>query len=152
MIKSHIRIAFRNFGRYNIFSLINVIGLAIGLAGSLLILLWVVDELSYDKFHNNSESIYRIGFKGVFGNNELNTANTAAPTAEVLLSEYDEISDVTRLLKGWSKQVSYGKRSFSEDKFMFADSNFFEFFSFKLVRGDPKTVLLDSNITWSIAS
>ena len=60
MIKSYIKIAFRNLVRYKSFSLINILGLAIGLSASLLIALWVFDELSYDKFHENSKQIYRV--------------------------------------------------------------------------------------------
>ena len=145
MFKSFIKIAFRNIVRYNIFTLINVTGLAIGIASSLLIMLWVEDEMSYDKFYDNSENIYRLAFTGVFGNSEFNTVNTAAPTAAVLKNEYKEIADATRLLKGWSKQVSFGNKSFTEDKFMFADSNFFEVFSFKLILGEPSNVLNEPN-------
>ena len=144
MYKNYLKIAIRNLARHKSFSIINIVGLALGIAISLIIYLWILDELSYDRFHKDSDRIYRLSVDGFFGNEPFNTVNTAAPTAKTFLRELDQIEEATRVLKGWDKQVSYKEKIFSENFFMYADSNFFEFFSFELLKGDPHNVLDDS--------
>jgi len=123
MFSNIIKITIRNLIRQPGYTLINILGLAIGLACSIMIFLYVLNEVTYDSFNEKAERIYRIGVKGQMLGNELNQAVTAAP------------------MMGWL--VTYDEKKFheTEETFKFADSTFFEVFDFKLLRGDPKTVL-----------
>jgi len=124
------------------FSFINIVGLAIGLAACIIILLFILDELSYDRFHEKAHRIHRITVHGVFGDNEFNSTYTPAPLAQAMLSEFPEVEKITRLMLRPQRSVRIGDdKTFIEDRFFYADSSFFEIFSFKLIAGNPKTVL-----------
>ncbi len=141
MFKNNFLTAYRNLIRKPGFTLINITGLAIGLAACMLILLYISDELSYDKFHSNSERIYRLYNKSLIGNNEFKGTYTPSPLAETMLAEYPEIEKVTRLWNRSQRSFRVGEATFIEDKFFFADSSFFQIFDFELIEGDPKNVL-----------
>jgi putative ABC transport system permease protein len=143
MFSNIIKVAFRNLIRQPGYTLINILGLAIGLACSILIFLYVLNELTYDRFHEKAENIYRIGVKGQMMGNELNQAVTAAPMMEALLNDYPEVEMATRIAPFGGWLITYEEKKFHEtdETFKFADSTFFEVFDFKLLRGDPKTVL-----------
>jgi putative ABC transport system permease protein len=157
MFSNYFKVALRNILKYKFFSAINILGMTIGLTACLLIILYVVDELSYDRFHRGAEQIYQVGLHGKIGGQDLRVANTCPPLAAALVAEIPEVESATRM-DGFSSgqlAVKYEDKSFAEDKVFYADSNFFEFFSFKLVEGDPKTVLKDPNtvvITSAIAN
>jgi len=143
MISNFIKIAFRNLYRQLGYTFINIAGLAIGLACSILISLYVINEITYDRFHENAERIYRIGVKGKMLGNDLNQAVTAAPMYQTLTDEYPEIEHVTRIAKFGGWLIKYGEKKFMETEktFLFADSTFFDVFSFHLIKGNPETAL-----------
>lgn len=143
MFSNIIKVAIRNLIRQPGYTFINILGLAIGLACSILILLYVVNEITYDSFHQKADRIYRIGVRGQMPGNELNQAVTAAPMMEALLNDYPEVEIVCRIAEfgGWLLTYEDKKFTETEETFKFADSTFFELFDFKLLRGDPKTVL-----------
>lgn len=142
MLKSFIITSLRSMLRHKSFSFINVVGLAIGLAACIIILLFIVDELSFDRFHEKSDRIHRITVHGVFGDNEFNSTYTPAPLAEAMLNEFPEVEKITRLMLRPQRSVRISDdKTFIEDLFFYADSGFFEIFSFRLISGDPKTVL-----------
>ena len=140
MIKSYIKIAFRNLVRYKSFSLINILGLAIGLSASLLIALWVFDELSYDKFHENSKQIYRVERHINWDGQVFDVPVTGGIYAETMKNEIPEIVDFSRVypieLSLWNHLNSN-----QEERVMFCDSGFFNVFSYPLIKGDPRTAL-----------
>jgi putative ABC transport system permease protein len=121
--------------------ILNITGLTIGLTSFLLITIYVLHELSYDRFHKNYENIYRIKVKGVMAGSTLDQAITAAPMAQTLLADYPEILHAVRLNRSGAWLVKYGETRFNEDGVLFADSSFFSVFDFKLLSGDPKTAL-----------
>lgn len=121
--------------------ILNIIGLTIGLTSFLLITIYVLHELSYDRFHKNYENIYRIKVKGVMAGATLDQAITAAPMAETLLADYPEVLKAVRINRSGAWLVKYGENRFNEDGVLFADSSFFSVFDFKLLSGDPKTAL-----------
>lgn len=143
MIRNFLKIAIRSLSRQFGYTSINIAGLAIGLACSILISLYVINEITYDRFHENAERIYRIGVKGKMLGNDLNQAVTAAPMYQVLADEYPGIECVTRVAKFGGWLVKLGERKFmeTEETFKFADSTFFEVFSFPLLTGNPETAL-----------
>jgi putative ABC transport system permease protein len=144
MIKTYLITAYRNILRKPGFTIINITGLAIGLAACIIILLYIADELSYDRFHKKSDRIYRVTVHGVFGDNEFQSTYTPAPFAAAMLAEFPEVEHITRLMLRPQRSVRIGDdRIFTEDRFFYADSSFFEIFDFKLISGDPKKVLAE---------
>lgn len=141
MFKNYMKIAFRNLTRQKGYSFINIAGLAIGVSCCILILLYVVDELSFDRYHGKAERIYRVGVKGIVGNHEFNQVITAAPMAEALVREYPEVIEATRFATFGYPVVRYKDKVFSEEKFYWGDSTFFEVFTIPFLKGDPKTAL-----------
>ena len=123
--------------------ILNITGLTIGLTSFLLITIYVLHELSYDRFHKNYENIYRIKVKGVMAGATLDQAITAAPMAQTLLTDYPEILHAVRINRSGAWLVKYGENRFNEDGVLFADSSFFSVFDFKLLRGDSKTALVN---------
>ena len=123
--------------------ILNITGLTIGLTSFLLITIYVLHELSYDRFHKNYENIYRIKVKGVMAGATLDQAITAAPMAQTILTDYPEILHAVRINRSGAWLVKYGDTRFNEDGVLFADSSFFSVFDFKLLRGDPKTSLVN---------
>lgn len=141
IIDSYLKTGLRNLLKYRFYSFINIFGLAIGIAGSLLIILYVSNELSYDKFNKDYERIYRVGVVGKLRGEPINMAVSCAPMAKALLSDYPEVEQTTRITRMGDWLVGSGDRKFNEENFLFADSTFFDIFSFKLIKGDPKTAL-----------
>ena len=143
MIANIIKVAFRNLFRKFGYAFINIAGLSIGLACSILIFLYVVNELTYDRFHEKADQIYRISVRGKMPGNDLNMAVTSAPMMEAMLMDYPEVENATRFGNFGNFLVRKGEKKFQEtgETFIYADSSFFEIFSFPLTAGDPSTVL-----------
>jgi putative ABC transport system permease protein len=146
MLKNYILIAIRNAIRNKAFSLINILGLSIGIACSLYITYWVRDELSFDKFHDKSEQIYR-----VYWQSDNPQTRTPHPMANALVADYPEIENAVSLSPLWGPgltiptiSVKYEDKRFDETGFYSADSTFFKVFSFKLLKGNPATALKES--------
>jgi len=154
MLTNYLKIALRNIRKQKLYSFINILGLTIGIASSIFIGLYILDELSYDQFHTKGENIYRMNLHGKLGGQEIYTTSTCGPMAEALVTEIPEVSEATRLWSRGESVFRYKDKIFSEDNLMAADSNFFEVFSFELIAGDPKTALLEPNsivLTKSVA-
>ena len=145
MLKNYLMIAFRNLVRFKTYSLINILGLAVGIACCLLILLFVSDELSYDKFHKNFKNIYRACLESRIGNNELNAAVTPAPMAEALLKDFPQVKAAAKFTGFGSHVLRYKSKIYSEEKYFWTDENIFDVFSFEFVRGDEKKALTQPN-------
>ncbi|MFM9837495.1 MAG: ABC transporter permease [Cyclobacteriaceae bacterium] len=145
MIKNYLTVALRNIRKHTFYSAINIFGLATGMAACLFILLYIVDELSYDRFHQDAANIYRIGLHGKISGQEINTASSCPPLASSMVSDIPGVEAATRINHRDNMVFKNGDLSFTEDKILFADSNFFQFFSFKLLEGDPATALKEPN-------
>lgn len=146
MLKNYFIIAFRNIGKHKFYSAINIFGMAAGITACLLIILWVSEELSYDKFHEKADRIYQIGLTGKIGDQQIRTATTCSPMAATLVAEFPEVEAATRVAPYYSDpSVKFDDKSFSEKDVIYADSNFFDVFSFRLLEGDKKTALSDPN-------
>jgi putative ABC transport system permease protein len=146
MLRNYFTVALRNLIRYKGYSMINIIGLAIGLASCILITLYIADELSYDSFHEKAGRIYRIYSRGVIGANEISGTYTSAPMAKALLEDFPDVEHVCRLIRGGDRVVDINGNSFIEKRFFFADSSFFDIFSFEVIKGNPKTALANANM------
>ncbi len=141
MIRSYLSIALRYMVRHKGFSFINIAGLTIGIACSLLIVLYIYDELSYDTFHPDAKRIYRVGFRGILQGKKTLSVYTGAPLAKTLQHENNAIESTTRLVSWATFPVRYEDRAFTEPNLLLADSNFFHFFQFKLIEGNADSVL-----------
>jgi putative ABC transport system permease protein len=141
MIKNFLRVAFRNLWRHKGFSLVNIIGLTIGMAAFFLVFLYVCFELSYDSFHSKADRIYRIvsDVKTPTGVEHPNTPPLAAVIG--MKQQLPEIQMTTRFTLGDNWMVIRDKDVFETDNVSIADSNFFQVFGFPLLKGDPKTAL-----------
>lgn len=145
MIKNYLTVALRNIRKHSFYSTINIFGLATGMAACLFILVYIVDELSYDRFHQDAPNIFRIGLQGKISGQELNTASSCPPLASAMVTEIPGVEAATRINLRNDMVFKNGDLSFTEDKIVFADSNFFQFFSFRLLEGDPTTALKEPN-------
>jgi len=141
MFKNYFKVALRNMLKFKVYSVINISGLVIGLATCILILLYVQDELSYDKFHVNADRIYRVTSGELREDSFRHLAYNYPPAAPALLNDFPDIEEAVRLLPLSVAVERNAENRFQEDKFVFVDSTFFEVFSFTLKHGNPKTVL-----------
>ncbi|UCE41457.1 MAG: ABC transporter permease [Candidatus Aminicenantes bacterium] len=141
MLRNYLKITLRNIRRHKGYSFINIAGLAIGMACAILILLWIQDELSFDRFHENGENIYRIIVEDVQG---LQSAGTCPiPLGPHSKQTYPEILDSTRFCNGFQKfLIEFDGRVFSEE-IGIVDPSFLWMFTFPFLKGDPQTALED---------
>jgi putative ABC transport system permease protein len=142
MFGNYIKIAFRILLRNKAYSLINILGLAIGMACCILILLWVKFELGYDTFHENYDNLYRAYQKQRYTSGQLlRTDNTPGPLGPDLKNEYPEVERYSRLIVPGNWIVRYKDNCYNEWSICFVDSSFLKMFSFPLLRGDPDNAL-----------
>jgi len=141
MFRNYFKTAFRNTLKHRGYSLINVTGLAIGIACCLLIMAYIQDELSYDSYHENAENMYRIAIRTNANNNILSYPSIGGGIAPAMYRDFPEVVNYVRLLRQNQLFIRIDDRQYEEDWYVFADSTFFEMFSFALLRGDRKTAL-----------
>lgn len=139
MFKSYFKIAIRNIRRNKIYSFINIAGLSLGLACAMLIILYVKDEVSYDRFHNNVNNIYRIASVMNFGGEEHKDGNTGFLQGPRLTQNVPGIKSFVRIQSG-SEDFKKGTDIQSQD-LLYVDSSFFSVFTFPLLSGNPATCL-----------
>ena len=145
MIGSFIRIALRNLARHRLYTAINVGGLALGLACTILILLWVRDELSFDRFHRDAGSLYRLNWDFKWNGNEGVGPGTPPPLAAALVRDIPEVAAATRIYPVPRQVVRFNDKFFNESGILAADSNFFALLDFALTAGDPERALAGPN-------
>jgi putative ABC transport system permease protein len=140
MFKNYVKVSFRNIIQHRAYSMVNVCGLAVGMAIFIMVFLYARHEYSYDKFHDNRSQIYRV--EQIQKNREGNEIIplTPAPLASVLNKNYPEVKDTVRILKT-AGQIRYKEKKFYEHYGYFTDSSFFSMFNFPFVKGHAKTAL-----------
>lgn len=140
---NYLKIAFRNLSRHKGYSFLNIAGLAIGMACCILIILWVKDELSYDKFHDKADRIYRMtsewNQRGVIAHYPL----VFSGIAPLLQHDYPEVMSYVRFDQRLNILVSSGDKKFYEDCLFYTDASLFDVFTFPLVKGNPETALIE---------
>ncbi|WP_431215087.1 ABC transporter permease [Puia sp. P3] len=132
MFRNYLKVAFRNIVRHRAFSAINISGLAIGMACSIFILLWVQNELSYDKFHKNAGSIYRVSAGG---------ERNSGPMLPELKAKIPAVKNYVRLSQPTTTVFATGAKRFEEKAVFYADSTLLQVFSFPLVNGNAESAL-----------
>ncbi len=141
MIKNYLKVALRNIRRHKGFSFINIAGLAIGLASCLLITIWVLDELSYDKYHENAANLYRVEEDQHYSGRIFYVYVTPYPLGPALKMEIPEIVDATRVVWTGGVLFKYGENTFFEDRGRAVDPSFLKMFTFPLIKGEKATAL-----------
>ncbi len=143
MIKNYFKIAIRNLNRNKGYSLINILGLSVGLACSILVFLYVQNELSYDRFHENKDRLYRVVKERQGGNNISRSVWSQVPMGPVIEEEFPQVEHAIRFWSAFQPLVGNGQDVYNEDEQLyFTDSEVFQSFSFHLVRGNPDEVLV----------
>lgn len=140
MLKNHIKIAWRNLIRKKGFTLINISGLAVGMAASILIMVWIQFEYSVDSTYEKSNRIYAVWRTTVNQGNVQSWDYTPTPYAAVLKDQYPEVEAVTHVTEWDPMVLAVGEKSFYEQT-SFVDPGFFEMFNFKVLEGDPVEAL-----------
>ena len=143
MIKNYLKTAFRSLLRNKGFTFINVFGLALGLATVLLIVLYVVDELSYDRYNNNHDRIYRVNTDLKYGSNETAFAITAPPVADALVKEFPEVERSMRIGAGENFRFKKGNEIIEEKNVFYCSDGIFDIFTLPMLQGNPKTALTE---------
>lgn len=141
MFSNYVKITLRNIKRHKAFSIINISGLAIGMACCLLISLWIWDELSFDRFHKHADLLYRIEADEDYSGTKRRTITTPVLLAPTLEEEIPEVMYASRFTRFGGMQLSYQQDSFFEPHLRAADPSFFSMFSFPLVQGDSQAAL-----------
>jgi putative ABC transport system permease protein len=155
MFKNYLTTAFRSLLKNKLFSLINIFGLAIGLACFTMIILYVEDELSYDKHHDHAENIYRLSLTGNMGGNNFHAAVTGGPVGELMQNEIPEVEEHVTLYHN-TRPILFevGEHKFYQDGIAYVDSTFFKMFKYEFIAGDPHSALDHPNsivLTQSLA-
>ncbi|MEO0902813.1 MAG: ABC transporter permease, partial [Bacteroidota bacterium] len=147
MFKNHLKIAWRSLKKQTFLTLLNTMGLGIGIAGALLIALFIHDELSFDKMFSDAERIHRINVDVKFGGTESEFAETSAPMAEALVADFPQVTMATRFNTLGTTLVrrSDKTQNTKEDNSTFVDDSFFDMFGLDLLEGDKKTALSEPN-------
>lgn len=146
MFKNYIKVALRNLRRNKLYSVLNITGLAIGITCCILILLYVQDELSFDKFNEKADRIYRVATHFVLKDRVMDFASSAHVQGPLFKEEYPEVVDYVRFNSyGSRRMIRYEDRSFAEEKFIWVDNSVFDIFSFHMIRGNPKEALTKPN-------
>src|SRR6185503_6602885 len=155
MFKNYFKIAFRSLWKNKGYSTINILGLAVGLATCLVIILYVVDELGYDRFYRNANNIYRINSDIRFGGSNLHITQTSDMMGQLLKKDYPQVEEYTRLFNNnGNKLLKKGNDFIDEQHVAHVDSTFFRVFDLPVVEGNTRTALDEPNtvvITESVA-
>ena len=141
MIKNFIKITLRNILRHKGYSFINITGLAVGMACCLLITLWVLDELSYDRFHENAPHLYRVEENQHYSGRLFHVNVTPYPIAPVMVEEFPEIRDAARYVWAGGCLFKYGEKSFFENAVRAVDPSFLNMFTYPLIKGNKGSAL-----------
>jgi putative ABC transport system permease protein len=141
MFSNLIKHSIRSFKRQRAYIVINILGLSIGIACSLLITLFVLNELSFDRYNVKKDRIFRMILNGKIGGQEVTVTYSAAVIGPTMLKEVPEVEDFLRMNGVGPTTVEYNKQAFTEDHIVEADSSFFNFFTIPVIKGDPKNLL-----------
>lgn len=155
MLKNLLLVAFRNFKRDKWYSILNILGLTIGITFSLFLIFYIKDELSFDRYNKKADRVYRItAYIKEPEKDVMKGARTQFPLAPVLRKDYPEIEEAVRFVANNRTTYKNGDARFYEDKVYFSDSNLFKVFTYNFIEGDPQKALVEPNsmvLTQSVA-
>jgi putative ABC transport system permease protein len=158
MFKNYVGTAWRNLMRQKVFSFVNIAGLALSLAAIWLIVLFVANELSYDRYHKNADRIYRLASHGQWGEEKFDVTGTSGRIAEALKNDFPEVKNVIRIDVEGGGIVRYGDKRIKDDAIFFTDPSFFTLFTHKFLAGNamalgqPNTIVLTQSLAAKLFS
>jgi putative ABC transport system permease protein len=141
MLKNLFKIAFRNILKDKVYSFINILGLTIGITCSMFLFMYILDELSYDRYHTNADNIYRIVSNIKEPDNEFTWAVAQVPMAQELRNNYPEVKNSVRFYGTGRTLYKNGDKQFNEEQFFLTDSTVFDMFTYDFIVGDMNTAL-----------
>jgi putative ABC transport system permease protein len=141
MFKNYLKIAIRNIRSQKGYTFINVFGLAVGMACCIFILAYITDEISFDRFHEKADNIYRINTTGIVSGRTIKVGTVPAPMAQTMVNDFPEVLDAVRFRSYGNMTVNYQDKTYLEPGLFYTDNSIFSIFSFRLLLGDPNTVL-----------
>ncbi|GGM79733.1 ABC transporter permease [Dyadobacter beijingensis] len=141
MLFNYLKISIRNFRKQRLFSGLNILGLGIGIAAVWLMVLYVADELSYDRFHAKSDRIFRVSQEAQWATGSFKLAPTSPPFAPALQNEYPEIEQTVRISTEGGGRIRFGEKQVDANDIYFTDASIFGLFSYPFIYGDPATAL-----------
>ena len=141
MFKNYLKSALRNIKKHKGYASINIIGLAIGMACCILIVMYIATELSYDRYHKNAGRIFRLGLDANMGGIKVVAPISTVPSAPAIVQNYPEVVDAVRIRTVSRTSVEYENKQFYEDGILYADNSIFSVFTFPMVIGDSRTAL-----------
>lgn len=145
MLKNYIKIAFRNLKNNKGFTAINIVGLAIGMAASIMIMLWVKSEFAFDRFYTKAGQIYAVGLKDVWGSETVQHFYTPKPMAAALKTDFSEIRNISRVNSGTGFLLTKGEIKLAREQGAFVDSSFLKMFDYKVLAGNATEALKSPN-------
>src|SRR5882757_1572129 len=145
MIRNYIKTAFRSLKKNKGFTALNVLGLALGLTACLLIMFYVVDELSYDRYNTNANRIYRVNEDLKLGNNNVQYAVCMPPLAQTLKNDFPDVEDVVRLKNAGTFHIRKGREMILENNIIYADASIFNVFTLPIINGNAASALKEPN-------
>ncbi len=146
MFKNYVMIAIRSLWKRKLFSFINVVGLSVGIACFFLIAINLMDEFSYDNFHENTDNLYRVVLKRIYPDNVVNYAIIPTSIGVAMLNDFPEVEDMTRIMKMRQEFIlRYEDKIYEENKLFFVEPKFFKMFNIPLLKGDPDQVFSTPN-------
>ncbi|HVV53991.1 MAG TPA: ABC transporter permease, partial [Mucilaginibacter sp.] len=141
MIRNYFKVAWRNLNKHKLFSLVNICGLAIGVASFWIIALYVTYELSYDRYNVKADRIFRVVQHGKWSTGSFDLAITSAPYAPALKADYPEVEDATRIDPEGGGKITYNEKQITAPDVSFADNSIFNTFTYHFLDGDPQSAL-----------
>src|SRR6185503_4471916 len=123
MFRNYLKTAWRNIRKNKLFAAINILGLSIGIALCFIIMLYVQDELSYDRFNKNADNIVRVVFQANINGGKINESVSMPPVAQTMKKDFPEVQDATRLLGFGNSKIIYNNKEFKDDEVAFVDPN-----------------------------
>lgn len=145
MYENYVKVAVRNFRKFKMYSFLNIAGLAIGIMCCLLIMLWIANELGFDRFHTKADRIYRLGTDLTLGGANRRAPMTSPPMALGLIRDYPEVVNAVRITPESSSSVKHGDKQLQIEEVRYADSSIFEVLTFPMISGDPASALLTAH-------
>ena len=141
MIRNYLKTGWRNIIKNKGTFAVNITGLALGIASCIMIMLYVADELSYDRFNKKADQIARVVFRANVNGEAMNEAVVMAPVAQTLKNDLPEVIDATRIAKSYNNRLESNGSYYGQSNLAYVDPNFFNVFTLPIIRGDQKTPL-----------
>jgi putative ABC transport system permease protein len=143
MFRNLIKTAFRHITKHSGYSILNILGLTLGITSALFLIIYVTDEVSYDRYHEKADRIYRVSSKITEPDDEFTWIIAQIPFGPQVVKDYPEVQSFVRLIPMGRSLYKYGDKEFNEEDFYYADSTLFDIFTYKVVRGDVKAAITD---------